>query len=178
MRRGAFFNKGSWATTNGYFAFLLLPILAVPVVAAYDPFASLTLYDGEWEVRAEHPWSGAPPGAVDRLTSHCHRFTAYFACEQTINGKTASIIVYTLASDGGFSTRTIAPNGLAGGRGGLSLSGRRWTYLDKPPPPLTGNWSRVENVIVDHDHIHFAEFTSADEGKTWQPVNSGDEVRQ
>ncbi len=160
------------------FGVALLLTAAGATSATSDPFAPLAVYDGEWEIRAKNPWSGGPAGTVDRLTSRCHRFTAYLTCEQTVNGKTGSLIIYTLAADGGFNTRTVAPNGLAGGRGTLSLAGPRWTYLDKPPPPLAGNWSRVENIIVDHHHIHFAEFTSADEGKTWQPVNSGDEVRR
>src|SRR6185295_19488098 len=78
---------------------------------------------------------------------------------------------------GHLTTRTIAPNGLAGGRGDLVIEGARWSYLDKPPATLTGPWSRVENVIVDRDHIRFAEFESGDEGKTWVQTNDGTEER-
>ena len=143
-----------------------------------DPFAALAIYDGEWAVHAQHPWSGAAVGAVDRLTSRCHSFSAYFVCEQTINSKPTSLLVYTLAEGKRLHTRTITPDGLAGGRGDLSLLDKHWTYLDKPPASLKGNWSRVENFIVDQDHIRFEEYESADEGRTWKLINTGQEERQ
>ena len=64
---------------------------------APDPFAPLTVYNGAWTVRAEHPWSGGAPGALDHLVSGCRRFTLYFACEQTVNGKPQALLVYTRA---------------------------------------------------------------------------------
>jgi hypothetical protein len=148
-----------------------------------DPFTPLAVYNGTWTVQAEHPWSGAAPGTpgnptLDHLVSRCQRFTLYFACEQTVNGKTQALLVYTVGSSPGkFHCRFISPDGLAGGRGDLTLDGNHWTYLDKPPPTLKGNWSRVENFILDHDHIRFEEYESADEGKTWTKTNSGTEER-
>ena len=109
---------------------------------APDPFAPLTIYNGSWTVRADHPWSGAASGTVDHLVSRCRRFTSYFVCEQTTNS-------------------FIAPNGLAGGRGDLLLEGNHWTYLDKPPISTKGKWSRTENFIVDHDYIRFEEYQSS-----------------
>lgn len=160
---------------------ILIAVLPANFVAAAepkDPFAELAVYDGNWAVHATHPWSGAASGAIDHLVSRCHRFTVYMACEQTINSKPTSILVYTLAGGGHLNTRTIAPDGLAGGRGELSMSGVHWTYIDKPPASLKGNWSRVENEIVDRDNIVFQEYESADDGKTWRLVNAGEEKRQ
>ena len=154
-----------------------LAVVGLDGAAMPDPFSTLSVYDGEWEVRAEQPWSGVA-GATDRLTSRCHRYSAYFACEQTINGKPASLIVYTSTDAvGRLTTRTIAPSGLAGGRGELTLDGRHLTYIDKPPASLKGNWSRTENVVVDRDHIRFEEYESADEGKSWTRTNAGTETR-
>ena len=145
---------------------------------APDPFSPLTIYSGTWTIHAEHPWSGGPSGTADHLVSRCRSFTRYFACEQTVNGATQSLIVYTAGSASGqLHTRFIAPDGLAGGRGDLTLDGNCWTYLDKPPQGLKGNWSRVENTIVDHDHIRFEEYESSDQGKSWVKTNSGTEER-
>jgi len=158
---------------------------SVPAVAPSEPapaapatFAPLLLYPGIWKVTADHPWSGAAPGAVDRLRSDCKIFHAYFACEQSVNGKPLALIVYT-AGDRPleYHTRTIAPNGLAGGRGTMTIAGNRWTYLDKPAAGLSGPWSRVENVIVTRDRIRFAEYEPRDEGKTWSLTNRGVEDR-
>ena len=143
-----------------------------------DPFLPLTVYNGSWTVQAEHPWSGGAPGTLDHLVSRCQRFARYFACEQTVNGKTQSLIVYTVSSSPGkLYTRFIAPDGLAGARGDLTLDGNHWTYVDKPPPNLKGNWSRVENFILDHDHIRFEEYEASDEGRSWTKTNSGTEER-
>ncbi len=145
---------------------------------APDPFAPLAVYNGTWTVQAEHPWSSGAPGTLDHLVSRCQRFTQYFACEQTVNGKTLGLIVYTVSSSPQkLSTRFIDPDGLAGGRGDLSLDGNHWTYLDKPPLKQKGNWSRVENFILDHDHIRFEEYESSDEGKSWTKTNFGTEER-
>ena len=73
--------------------------------------------------------------------------------------------------------RFISPDELAGGRGDLTPDGNHWTYLAKPTPTLTGNWSRVESFILDPDHIRFEEYESTDGGKTWTKTNSGTEER-
>ena len=150
---------------------------------APDPFAPLEVYNGAWKVQAEHPWSGAAPGTPDHLVSKCQHFTQYFACEQTVNGKTLSplfqsLLVYTAGTaPGKLHTRFIVPDGQAGARGDLTLDGNPWTYLDKPPSGLKGNWSRTENFLLDHDHIRFEEYESSDQGKTWTKTNSGTEER-
>lgn len=160
---------------------LLLVVLQTAAAVARptpDPFAPLAIYHGTWTVRAEHPWSGRAPGATDTLVSRCQHFTRYFACEQAVNGKTLALLVYTADSaPGKLHSRFVAPDGLAGGRGDLTIDGNHWTYLDKPPAPLRGNWSRVENVIVDHDHLRFEEYASSDEGRTWTKTNAGVEER-
>ena len=151
---------------------------AAETLRPLDPFTRLTVYAGTWTVKAEHPWGGGAPGTVDRLVSHCERFSVYFACEQTVNQKAQGLLVYTAGSSpNNLNSRLIAPDGLAGGRGDLTLNGNHWTYLDKPPLNLKGNWSRVENFVVDRDHIRFEEYTSADQGKTWTKTNSGTEER-
>jgi hypothetical protein len=143
-----------------------------------EAFKRLEIYGGDWIVRADHPWSGAPAGSSDHLRSRCQRFSAYFACEQTVNQKPLALIVYTAAeAPNRFHTRTIATDGRAGGRGDLVLDGNRWTYLDKPPSGLKGPWSRTENIIRDQNHIRFVESESSDGGKTWHQTNAGLEVR-
>ncbi|MEP6881296.1 MAG: hypothetical protein ABI866_04845 [Dokdonella sp.] len=139
---------------------------------------TLMFYHGSWSVRAAHPWSGAKIGAIDHLTSKCQLFTVYVACEQTVNDKPLAIIVYSLgAAPMQFYTRTVGPDGLAGARGGLTMDGHRWTYLDKPSAGMTGPWSRVENEIVNRDRILFKEYESSDNGKQWTLTNSGTEER-
>jgi len=147
-------------------------------LGASDPLDALMVYDGDWSVSAEKPWSGATPGTIDHLTSRCRRFTAYVACEQSVNGNPLALIVFTLGDrPGRLNTRTIAPNGLAGSRGDFMIDGEHWTYVDRPPVGSAGPWSRVENFIIDRDHIRFEEYESLDEGATWTRTNAGTEQR-
>jgi hypothetical protein len=177
---------------GGHIRLSALLAIGVPTAAAFwmlapnclaatnaDPFGKLAIYDGTWTVHASHPWSGGQAGSADQLVSRCHRFVAYFACEQTINGAPASLIVYTASDEPErLNTRTITPSGLAGGRGDLTLAGPHWTYIDRPPASLKGDWSRTENIVTDRDHIHFEEYASSDEGKSWRLTNEGEEVRR
>jgi hypothetical protein len=159
---------------------LLLGLLQTPAATqpAPDPFTPLEIYNGTWKVQAEHPWGGGASGTPDRLISQCHHFTLYFTCEQTVNGKALALLVYTAGtSPGKLHSRFISPDGLAGARGELTLDGNHWTYLDKPPAGLKGNWSRTENFLLDHDHIRFEEYESSDQGKSWSKTNSGTEDR-
>jgi hypothetical protein len=138
----------------------------------------LMLYRGDWRVTADHPWSGATPGSVDRLRSACTLFQAYLACEQSVNGKPLALIVFTVGDrPGEFYTRTIAPSGLAGARGSMTIEGNRLTFMDKPAAGLTGPWSRVENHIISRNEIRFAEYESTDEGRSWKRTNAGTELR-
>jgi len=174
-------------TTSGLVACQLVLSLALLVSAdrtkaepmsPTNAFQKLEIYGGDWSVRADHPWSGASAGSSDDLRSRCQRFSAYFACEQSVNGKPLALIVYTAGdAPNRFHTRTIATDGRAGGRGDLVLEGNRWTYLDKPPLGLKGAWSRTENIVRDGNHIRFVEYQSSNEGKTWVQTNAGVEVR-
>ena len=171
-------NSGAWRVLLGLGLLISANLAEAQPPLATDAFKKLEIYGGDWTVRADHPWSGAPSGSSDHLRSRCQRFSAYFTCEQTVNQKPLALIVYTVAeAPNRFHTRTIAPDGRAGGRGDLVLDGNRWTYLDKPPSGLKGPWSRTENTIRDENHIRFVEYESSDGGKTWHQINAGLEVR-
>jgi hypothetical protein len=157
---------------------LLISPTAGAEPAATPSLTALLLYREEWRVTADHQWSGATPGSVDRLRSACTLFPAYLACEQSVNGKSLVLIVFTVGGrTGGFYTRTIAPSGLARARRTMTTEGRRWTFLDKLAAGLTGAWSRVESRIISSNEVSFAEFETTDEGRTWKRMNAGTELR-
>lgn len=159
-------------------AALLLPgqnsTPAKPTPAAGDVFAPLAVYNGTWTVRAEHPFAGGT--GPDTLENHCTHGQAFFACEQIVNGKPAALVVFTVSKEPGkFDVDSILPNGHASSDTDLFVKGDHWTYLNNSD---TGKPRfRTENVFRDRDHIHFEQFESKDEGKTWTQTNQGDEVR-
>ena len=125
---------------------------------------------------------GAPPaGSVtSALVSHCTRFTAYFACEQVIDGKPAELILYVPAGPPGkFFTKMVMPNGLSTDRGEFTVEPSHpghFTYLDKGLANGKPVYSRTENFIRSADSIHFEEYESTD-NQTWTKTNEGDETR-
>jgi len=152
--------------------FLLLAALAF--APASDPFAPLALYNGTWTVHAQHPFSGA--AGPDTLVNHCTHGTAFYSCEQIVNGKPAALVVFTLSSEPGkFDVDNILPNGHASSGTGLIVQGDHWTYTDKSTD--NPHRYRTENTFHGPDSIHFEQFESPDGGKTWNKTNEGDETR-
>lgn len=142
---------------------------------AAEPFSALTVYDGGWTVTGAKTMAG--PGKADALMNHCSRTEAYYACEQVVNGKPMALMVFTATEDANkFHTQIVLPNGYSTGRGDLTLAGDHWTFLGKDVEGDKTTYFKTENIIKDHDHIHFDQFESAD-GTTWVKKNEGDEVR-
>ena len=135
---------------------------------------ALTVYDGSWTV-SPRPALGET-AKVDHLTNHCHMTDAFYTCEQVVNGKPAALLVFTAGSvPGSYHSTVVLPDGSPGGRPGeLTIAGDHWTFLNKDEngkPTF-----RVENVIRDHDHIHYEQYKTTAQGG-WELVGQGDEVR-
>jgi len=158
---------------------VLLSILAllafVPLLCADDSvYASLWLYQGSWIVTPKNIAPGAKP---DQLTDDCALVGKYFACQQTVNGKIGALIVFVPAdAPGHYFTNAVVPEGYAGGRGELEISGDRWTYSNKSEEDGKTSYHRTRNIFTGKDHIHYEQGESAD-GVNWTATNSGDEAR-
>ena len=140
---------------------------------AADPYAPLQLYEGAWQVTQTTP-AGKKP---DRLVNDCAQIGRYFACQQTVNGKPGSLVVFipdTMA--GHYHTQIVLPDGAAlGPAGTLTIAGDRWIYLGGPD--AKGVRYRTINVFSGRNRIHFESARSTD-GKTWTVTMAGDEVRE
>jgi hypothetical protein len=153
----------------------LLFIAALAVAPAPDPFTSLDVYNGTWSVHAQHPFSGGT--GPDTLVNHCTHGQAFFSCEQVVNGKPAALVVFTISSEAGkFDVDNIFPNGHASSNTDLLIHGDHWTFLTHAAAPGDKRY-RTENVFHGPDAIHFEQFESTDDGKTWTKTNEGDESR-
>ena len=146
---------------------------AVTRPAPTDPFAALEVYEGTWTVRAEHPFSGG--AGPDTLVNHCTRGQAFYSCEQTVNGKAAALVVFTLSdTPGRYAVNTILPNGHTSSGTDLMIEGDHWTFLTHG---ATGEASyKTENTFHRRDSIRFLIERSAD-GTHWETINQGDDSR-
>jgi hypothetical protein len=160
-------------------ALLLLPLIqasAAEATTASPSFSDLTVYDGAWTITSPHTLAG--PGKPDTLVNHCNKNTAFYSCEQVVNGKPSALIVFVPAvAPLTYYSQPILPDGHATGRGDLTISGDHWTFLGKDVEGDKTTWYRTENYFTGRDKIHFEQFESTD-NKTWKLTNSGDEVRQ
>lgn len=158
-----------------------LIVLLAAVVMAYGTapagdttYAPLWLYQGAWHVTRANL---APPAKPDELVNQCALLGKYFTCGQMVNGKPAELLVFVLADKPGhYYTQTVNPQGRAGGRGELQISGDHWTFSSTWDEGGKTTYYRTINVFTGKDRIHFEQAESPD-GKDYKVTGSGDEVR-
>lgn len=155
---------------------LLLLALVLPAAAAQDPYAPLRLYGGSWAVTRHEKATGK--SATDSLVNACSQIGQYFACQQTVNGKTAALVVFIPDGNGGhYFTHAVLPDGHSPGRGELTITGNHWVYLGHSDQADGKTmWYRTTNDFQSKDRIHFESAQSAD-GKTWTVMSDGDDTR-
>ena len=81
--------------------------------------------------------SNGPDGRPDTLVNHCTEGTAFYTCEQVVNGKSLALIVFTATDDPTkFHTQPVLQNGRAIGISDR-LIGEFWTWglLNLRPAP-------------------------------------------
>ena len=157
---------------------MLVGVIAAPALGSgFDAsFDAVKVYAGTWTVVSLHTMAGE--GRPDTVVNQCSEGSAFYTCEQVVNGKSLALIVFTVAEGTGrFHSQPILPNGQAVGRGELTIAGDHWTFLGVGKGDDGKDiYYRTENYFTGRDKIHFEQFESSD-NKTWVKKNSGDEVR-
>src|SRR5580704_11435405 len=91
-------------------------------------FAPLKVYEGTWTVVSAHTMAGE--GRPDTIVNHCTEGTAFYTCEQVVNGKSLALLVFTATDDPTkFHSQPVSPNGQAVGISDLTIIGDHWTFL-------------------------------------------------
>jgi hypothetical protein len=139
-------------------------------------FAPLKVYEGTWTVVSAHTMAGE--GRPDTIVNHCSEGTAFYTCEQVVNGKSLALLVFTATDDPTkFHSQPVLPSGHAVGISDLTIVGDHWTFLGNGTDDRgKQTFFRTENFFTGRDKIHFEQYESAD-NKTWVKKNEGDEVR-
>jgi hypothetical protein len=152
-------------------------LLMMAANAAFaSAFGPMRVYEGPWTVVSAHTMAGE--GKPDTIVNHCNEGTAFYTCEQIVNGKSLALIVYTATDDPTkFHTQPVFPSGQAAGRGDLTIAEDHWTFLGSGTDDGGKQvFYRTENYFTGRDKIHFEQYESGD-NKIWVKKNSGDEVR-
>ena len=92
------------------------------MMAATATFAPLKQYEGTWTVVSAHTMAG--DGRPDTVVNHCSEGTAFYTCEQVVNGKPLALVVFTATDDPTkFHTQPVLPSGRAVGLSDLTIAG-------------------------------------------------------
>lgn len=137
-------------------------------VTAYTP---LWLYNGSWQVTRK---GDSKP---DELVNQCALLGTYFACQQTVNGTPSELLIFIPAKTSGkYFTQSVNPEGRAGGRGDLEISGDKWVFSSTWDAGGRTVYYRTTNVFTGKDHIHFEQAESGN-NRDWTVKMTGDEAR-
>ncbi len=155
-------------------AVLLLVSGVLPLAGAKAPdsvYAPLWLYNGSWQVsRKDSP-------KPDQLTNQCALVGIYFACQQTVNGTPSELLIFLPAkTPGKYFTQSVNPEGRAGGRGNLEISGDKWIFSSTWDAGGRTVYYRTTNTFTGKDRIHF-EQAESDNNRDWTVKMTGDDVR-
>ena len=119
--------KFRWTTGLGIATFCVLAAGAAAQNGAGDPYAPLRLYEGAWEVHVS-----VPQKRTDKIVNHCAKTGTFFSCEQEVNGKTTSLVVYFAQWYNGERNATVPNAGAATGcqhAAGVEPTGDRGRHL-------------------------------------------------
>jgi hypothetical protein len=155
---------------------VLLTAIAMGIGTGYaaSAYAPLWTYQGAWHVTRSNFAPGAKP---EELLNQCALLDKYFTCAQIVNRKpTQLLIVVPTGKPGHYYTQTVNPDGRAGGRGELEISGDQWIYTSTWDQGGKMTYYRTTKVFTGKDRIHFEQAESPD-GKDYKVTGSGDEVK-
>ena len=154
--------------------FAVAAMCAATAQSADATFAPLWSYQGAWHVTRSDLAPGAKP---DELVNQCALLGAYFACQQTVNGKPSELLIFVAANKPGhYYTQSVNPEGRAGGRGDLEINGDQWTFSSTWDEGGKTTYYRTTNTFTGKDRIHFDQAESTN-GKDYKVTHSGDDVR-
>jgi hypothetical protein len=129
------------------------------------------LYQGSWSA------TDSKSAGKKTIVNECHRLGRFYACEQTVDGKPSSLILFLPTETAGhYYTQAISPELKAYGRGDLQIESEHWTYSSKDEENGKTTYYRTTKQFHGPDRIHFEIAESAD-NKTWNTTLAGDEAR-
>ncbi len=152
---------------------LVLATAISSLYAADEDYRPLWLYQGHWKGTMKND---AGESQVD-IVNDCGRIGRFFGCQQTVNAKPGALVLYVPAgSPGHYYTQAVLQEGLATGRGELTIEGEHWTFQGKSEDKGITTYHKTTNTFAGKNRIHFELLDSTD-GEHWTLTGSGDETR-
>lgn len=146
---------------------------------APDHLAVLSLYQGGWKTRIDDAASEFGPAShseVD-LKNDCWRFSRFFACQQTVDGKPGGLVVF--AWDDTAKVYRSWPIGAGADPvhpGVMQIDGDTWIFPWEQPVDGKSMRLRVVNRFIDHNTIEYRKEVWRD-AQGWTAIGRGVETR-
>lgn len=150
--------------------------LAAPGPAGLDKLAA---YAGTWKTVSESfdtPYSKAGRQSAT-LQNACWRSGDFYACHQTVDGRSAALVVFLYAAKTDtYVTHAIPADGGAASDGILTINGNRWTFPWQSAEQGKPVYFHVINVFTDRNHIEYRQEFSRD-SRHWTVMTKGRDTR-
>ena len=147
-----------------------MPAAGLDVVAAYA---------GIWQADIQYqdtPYS-KKYDAKYQLRNDCWRSAGYYACDQFVDGASKALLVFMYDPIKGYTSYPIPVEGAGTVHPGrLMIDGKVWTFPWEVKKAGKTTYVHVINTWTSEDSIEFRQEYSED-GKRWQPMAQGHEVR-
>ncbi len=152
-----------------------------PKIDVQQPTAgvdAIMIYSGTWKVHGERfATAYTTAGKEDStLQNDCWKSGPYVACNQSVDGESKVLLVFTFNDiSKEYTTYPIPQNGQAASVGILQIVGNVWTFPWEVAQNGTTTYFHVVNVFSG-DHIDYAQEFSPDKVH-WTTMAKGTETR-
>lgn len=153
-----------------------------PTIAEQQPTAGIDAvmaYAGTWKVQGERfATAHSDAGKEDTtLRNDCWKSGAYVACNQSVNGDSKVLLVFTYNDKQKmYTSYPIPQNGEPVTAGRLQIIGNIWTFPWQVTEGETTIYFHVVNVFTSPAHIDYAQEFSPD-NVHWTTMAKGSETK-
>lgn len=163
---------------------LLAAALAVSALAtaadAPAPTAldRLNVFAGTWKSDIQNfktPYSEESTGS-STLVNQCWKTGAFFICNQTVDGVSRALLVFTFKGGDTYNEAEISADSGRSANGTLLVDGGVWTFPGQFHKLGQVVYVRTVNIYNDNDSLDFREEFSTDQ-QTWTVMSKGHETR-
>src|SRR5579863_506558 len=138
----------------------------------------LAVFAGTWKSDSQTfktPYS-EEGSSTTTLVNQCWKTGAFFVCNQTVNGVSASMLVFTYKGGDTFNEAAVQAATGQANNGTVVIAGGVWTFPGVSHQYGQATYFRVVNIYSNNDNLDYREEYSTDQ-LTWTLMAKGHETR-
>lgn len=138
----------------------------------------LAVFAGTWKSEAQTfktPYS-EETSVSTTLVNQCWKTGAFFLCNQSVDGNSRVLLVFTYKGGDSYGVTYIPADGSHASNGSLVVAGGVWTYPGESHKYGQVTYFRTVNIYGNNDNIDYREEYSDDQ-QTWTLMAKGHETR-